>query len=138
MPTISIELKVPDGTTVSIAGLDEVAPIAAAGQQDPIERYWREYLSDNGRKVYSAAARLEDLQGSFTLEDIARVLSVDYESARSMHRTTGRSARRWRDDTGTEKPIGLEWTDYEWDPEHGGNRTTYRLPPGVADVIKDL
>jgi len=138
MPTISIELKVADGTTVSIAGLDEAAPMAAEEQQDPIERYWREYLSDNGRKIYGAAARLEDLHGPFTLEDIARVLSVDYETALSWHRTSGRSARKWHDDTGTEKPIWLDWTDYAWHSEYGGNRTVYRLPPGVADVIKDL
>jgi hypothetical protein len=137
MAKLAIELEVPEGTTISIRGLEEVV----AGERDPAEtmkRYWREYLSDNGRRIYGAAARLEDLRGSFTLEDIARVLSVTYESARSMHRTTGRSARKWRNETSTKEPIRLEWIDYAWDPEHNGDRTVYRLPRGVAEVIRTL
>lgn len=138
MPTISIQLTVPAGTTVSVLGLEGLAAVEA-DQADPIERYWRDYLSDNGRKIYAAAARLEEYQGSFSLEDIANVLSVDYESAKSMHRTSGRTARVWRSDTGNaEPPIRLIWIDYEPDAEHGGSRTTYRLPPSVADAINTL
>jgi len=37
-----------------------------------VERYWSEYLSDNGRSLYRAAAELERAQGpGYTLGDIA-------------------------------------------------------------------
>ncbi len=55
-----------------------------------------------------------------------------------MHRSTGRTARSWRTHTGTEAPIELVVQSYGWDAERGGNRTRYRLPPGVAETITNL
>jgi hypothetical protein len=139
MPTIEIALKVtvPDGADVTISGPEGVLLPADVARQDDVERYWSEYLSDNGRKIYGAAARIENFKdGEFTLEDIAQNLSIDYESVRSMHRTSGRTARKWREDHGSPAPIRLIDGPYEWSEEHGGMRTAYHLPPGVADVIE--
>ena len=52
-----------------------------------------------------------------------------------MHRTSGRSARKWRDDTGTKAPIRLEPIDYVEVDENHAERTMYQLPPGIADEI---
>lgn len=102
-------------------------------------RYWSDYLSDNARRLYRAAATVELSRGAgYTLEDIAETLGVDYETARSFHRTSGRSARRWREETATEEPIRLEWDDYRPDEAHGGMRTVYHLPIGVAEAIRDF
>jgi PIN like domain len=109
------------------------------GGGDQIARYWREYLSRNARRVFHAAANIEIYRGpDYTLDDIAEHMSITYESARSLHRTSGRAARRWREDTGTEPPIRLDWTDYRQDDSQNGMRTTYRLPSGIADEIQLL
>lgn len=138
MPTLELKLTVPEGTTITISGIEGATVLPEdAAREDDIERYWRDYLSENGRKVYGAAARIENLNGpGYTLEDIARNLSISYESVRSMHRTSGRTARKWREDTGSPAPIRLIDGPYEWSEEHGGMRTAYHLPPGVADVIE--
>lgn len=141
MPTLEITIKLPEGTSVAIAGLEgaRIDAPASNDRDDHIERYWRDYLSENGRRVYDAAARIEDVHGpGFTMEDIAEVESISYESVRSMHRTSGRSARKWREDTGLQEPVRLEPVAYEWDEGHSGMRTSYRLPPGVAEAIRSL
>jgi hypothetical protein len=138
MPTLEITLKLPEGTVVSIAGLEGV-PVTrtVANEEDPVKRYWNDYLSDNARKIYGAAARLENFQGpGYTLEDIAKNLSLDYESVRSIHRTSGRTAKLWREEMRTGEPIRLLDGPYERDEHHGGMRTAYQLPPGVADAIE--
>lgn len=100
--------------------------------------YWSA-LSDNGRSVFRGAAQIENRRGpGYTLDDIAEVLNISVSSVRSMHRSTGRTARSWRTHTGTEAPIGLIVQSYGWDAERGGNRTRYRLPPGVAEAIANL
>lgn len=140
MQTIEIALKltVPDGTEVTVSGLEGSPMPADVARQDDVERYWSEYLSENARKIYGAAARIENFKGAeFTLEDIAENLSIDYESVRSMHRTSGRTARKWREDHDSPAPIRLIDGPYEWSEEHGGMRTAYHLPPGVADMIED-
>lgn len=135
----SISIDVPDGTRVSIKGVEGAsveADASAPSATDLIEKYWDDYLSDNGRKVFETAARIEDVHGpGYTLEDIAHTLSIDYESVKSMHRSTGRTAKRWRRDEGTDVPIELLWQDYSWDDSRNGHRTEYYLPPGVADAI---
>lgn len=113
--------------------------LAVSTDDPPLDVYWRDYLSDNGRRLYRAAANIELYRGpGFTFDDIAEALSVTYESARSFHRTSGRSAKRWRDDTGTEEPIRLDWDEYRSDDERGGMRTVYHLPPGVAESVQRL
>lgn len=138
MPTLEIKFTVPEGTKVTIVGVD--GAILTDGQVaagDVVERYWNDYLSDNARKIYGAAARLENFRGpGYTLEDIAQSLSLDYESVRSIHRTSGRTAKVWREETGTDEPIRLIDCDYDWDEAHEGMRTTYQLPPGVADAVE--
>jgi hypothetical protein len=91
MPTLEIKLTVLDGTTVQIVGFDGNVPAAASpAQEDNVARYWSDFLSDNARKIYWAAARIESVKGpGYTLEDIARNLSLDYQSVRSIHRTSG-------------------------------------------------
>jgi hypothetical protein len=138
MPTLEFKLTVPDGTKITILGAEGATIVPAdVAHEDNIERYWRDYLSDNGRKIYGAAARIETFRGpGYTLEDIAQNLGIDYESVRSLHRTSGRTAKKWREDTGIVAPIRLVDGPYEWSESHGGMRTVYRLPPGVADAIE--
>lgn len=103
-----------------------------------IDEYWSA-LSDNGRRVFRGAAQIENRRGpGYTLDDIAEVLDISVASIRSMHRSTGRTARSWRSHTGTEAPIELVVQSYGWDAERGGNRTRYRLPSGVAETITNL
>jgi hypothetical protein len=110
---------------------------SAESREQAIERYWRDYLSDNGRKLFRAAALLEDHQGpGYTLEDIARSLSITYESVRSFKQTNGRVERKWREDTDTEPPIRLEWDAYRSEGGDSGMRTVYHLPEGVADAVR--
>lgn len=142
MPTITITIDVPEGATVTVQGSpdEELTPEAGtvSSKQLPgaVERYWRSYLSDNGRELYAAAAAIEaETDEQFTLEDVAERMGREYASAQSVHRTTGRSARRWRQDTDTEPPIRLEWIEYQHDESRGGMRTHYKLPAGVADEI---
>jgi hypothetical protein len=137
MPTLEIKLTVPEGTTVQIVSFDgNVLAAAPPDQHDSVARYWSDFLSDNARKIYGAAARIESVKGpGYTLEDIAHNLSLDYQSVRSIHRTSGRTAKLWREATGTDEPIRLIDCDYEWRAEHDGMRTTYQLPPGIAEAI---
>jgi hypothetical protein len=139
MPTITITLDVPEGTTATVAGGAQAAPQSNGTARDPAERYFREYLSDNGRWLYAAAAKLERKSGvGYTLEDVAGEMGVPYKSAQSIHRTTGRAAKRWRKETGTDTPILLEDLDYDWDEQKHGRRTTYRLPEGLAAAIEEM
>ncbi len=140
MPTLEIKLTVPDGTTVQVAGLGGLGVSVAESLENPVERYFNDYLSNNGRKVFGAAARIEDFRGKpgFTLEDLAANLSVDYETVKSWHRTTGRAAKRWRNETGTQEPIRFDWIDYKEFDDGAGERTAYRLPQNVAEIIQPL
>jgi len=140
MPTVEIKLTVPEGTVVQIVGLDEPTVDVIEEVPNSVERYFTKYLSDNGRKVFAAAARIEDFRGKpgFTLEDVAHNLSVSYATVKSWHRTSGRSAKRWRSDTGTQEPIRFEWLDYREVETGGSARTIYRLPSDVAETIKTL
>jgi hypothetical protein len=130
---ITITLDIPDGTTFSIA---------QSPSDDPAElvaRYWRDFLSPNGRKVYGAAANIETLRGpGYTFEDIAQSLSVTYESAKSWHRSSGRSARVWKEQTGTEPPIRLEAIAYSEVDRRGSQRTSYRLADDMAEIVYEL
>jgi hypothetical protein len=133
---ITLTLNVPDGTTFEVA--ESQKPAAPAPMSDAVKKYWQEYLSSNGRKIYRAAANIETLPTKgpgYTFEDVAAALSITYESAKSMHRTSGRSARKWRDDTGAQEPIRLEEIEYVEVDENHSQRTTYRLPPGIAEEI---
>jgi hypothetical protein len=130
--TIRITIEVPDGAAVMISSTED------EGESD-VANYWSEYLSDNGRALYGAAAKVELSQGpGYTLNAIAEAMSISYESAQSIHRTTGRTAKRWANDSGGEAPIYLISMGYDWSDEHGGMRTTYRLPEGVAEEIATL
>jgi len=137
MPKITITIDIPDGAVVEVAQVSSPTGFLAV---DPsaTKKYWQEYLSANGRKIYRAAANIETSPKhgpGYTFEDIAEALSITYESAKSMHRTSGRSARKWREDTGTPEPIRLEEIDYVEVDENHTQRTTYRLPLGIADEI---
>jgi hypothetical protein len=138
MPTLEFKITVPEGTTVNIVGLEGTATMeTSTTPEDTAERYWRVYLRDNTRKLLAAAARLEEFRGpGFTLEDIAKNLSIDYESARSYKQTLGRPERKWLEDTGTPPPIRLGWSDYQ--EADGGMRTVYYLPEGMAETISTL
>lgn len=127
---ISIKIELPDGATATI----EAAPSTTEPARDPVEEYFNEYLSPSGRKLYKAAANIERHQGpGFSFEDIAANLSIDYESAKSYHRNSGRTAARWEREKGSEAPIRfVQGGDYG--PQEGadGYRSRYAFPPGVA------
>src|SRR6266511_2304774 len=120
MPEVTITISVPEGTTINIAGVESALdPATVPWQIEPpdwVGRYWQQYLSNNGRKVFGQAARHERRYGpGYTLEELAHELSIDYESIKSYHRSAGRSAKRWRNETGMPEPIRLEVLDYGWD-----------------------
>jgi hypothetical protein len=140
MPTITISVSVPEGTTVSISGLQGAELRGAEPVRDLVEEYWTDYLSPSGRKLYGAAALIETVHGGgYTFEDIAASLSVDYESAKSYHRNSGRTAGRWERDKGTPPPIRLEF-DGNYGPQDGvaGSRSRYSLPQDVAEKVRAL
>jgi hypothetical protein len=138
-PTFTISLDVPDGTEITIAGVEDGTIIAGPPSRDPVEEYWHDYLSHNGRKVFETAARIEDVRGpGYTFDDLAQALSIDYESVKSYHRNAGRTAGRWERDKGMPPPVRLEFNG-EYAPESSGAwRTHYKLAPGVADTILAL
>jgi hypothetical protein len=140
MPTLQITFTIPAGTTVNIAGLEGAmvaSPLVA--QEEAIKDYWRHYLSDNSRKVFGAAARIEEVRGpGFTFDDIASTVSQTYESVRSLHRTSGRTAKKWRAEKGIDEPVRLDEVEYAEGTTGEGWRTRYQLPPGVAAIVVDL
>ncbi len=81
---------------------------------------------------------LEKNGAGFTLEDIASNLSLEYESVRSLHRTSGRTAKKWREEKGVQEPVRLDELEYPETTDGVGRRTRYRLPVGVADVVVGL
>jgi hypothetical protein len=91
----------------------------------------------NRRELYAAAAELERELGpmNYTLEIIAERRGRAYASARSIHRTTGRTAARWTREMGSEAPTQLIAGNYDCHAERDGFRTSYALPEGIADAI---
>jgi hypothetical protein len=91
------------------------------------------------------AERIELFSGpGYSLADIAANISqtedsVRVETLRSQHRTSGRSAKRWREENGTDAPIRLigTWDDEAQHYRHLGRRSPalYGLPPGVAERL---
>jgi len=144
MPEITITISIPEGTTINVGGLEAVlADTAKSSTDEPPDhtgRYWKQYLSTNGRKVFGQAARTERFSGpGYTLEDLADALSIDYPTIKSYHRSTGRAAKRWRRDTGLREPIRLEPVDYApKDAEDDAWRTQYKLPDLIAEEIAEL
>jgi hypothetical protein len=145
MSDTNITVIVPKGVTVTVLEAQEVGGELAAASvpeapRGEIERYWRDFLTDNAKKIFSAAALIERHEGpGFTLDKIAANRSIDYESAKAWHRNSGRTAKRWREETGRPEPLRLEDIgEYGWKPEYGGDRTAYRLPPGTAEIIVEL
>ncbi len=144
-PQSKITLIVPKGTSVTIveddgSGKVPVPALQTAAPREDIARYWREFLSDSGKKIFATAALIERHEGpGFTLDQIAANRSIDYESAKAWHRNAGRTAKRWREVTGTPEPIRLEDVgNYGWRAEYQGDRTAYRLSPGVCDLVLEL
>lgn len=133
---ISVVVVEEDGTPAAPPSTTPSSPV----RTEEVERYWREFLSESGKKIFATAALIERQSGpGFTLDAIAANRSIDYESAKAWHRNAGRTAKRWREETGTEEPIRLlETGEYGWRPEYSGDRTTYRLTPGIAQIVIDL
>jgi hypothetical protein len=138
--TITITLQIPDGISASIEGVEVGAAVTEAAGRGPVEEYFSEYLSQSGRRLFAAAARVEQQHGSgFTFEDVAAELGDPYESAKSYHRNSGRTAARWEREKGSAAPIRLDF-DGNYGPQEGadGWRSRYELPPGVAEKIVAL
>lgn len=138
MQTIEIRITVPDGVAVNIVAheSDHASEAKPPPYSDPVGRYWRDYLSANGRKLFAAAARFEAHGGiGYSFDDLAAILSVTHGTVQSWHRNSGRTAKRWRAETGTPEPIRLEELDYGWNERAQGMRTKYRLPEGVGPAV---
>ncbi len=131
MPTITITIETPGDAKVAVQqSSSEAEPVS------PEAHYWEHYLSENGCRVYRAAAEIEMNSGvGYTLEEIAEHMGVPYGSAQSMHRSTGRTAKRWRRDHSTTEPIYLDDMGYEWHEDRRGWRNSYRLPHRAAEQI---
>ncbi|MGH3430161.1 MAG: hypothetical protein ACRDQZ_21765 [Mycobacteriales bacterium] len=141
MSIMTISLDLPEGTRVSIKGVEgaTITPGQDTDILDLIQKYWDDYLSNNGRRIFETAARIEHDHGpGYSLEDIAQTLGLDYESVKSMHRSTGRTKKRWEREQSTEAPIQLEWETYDWEDSSQGQRTRYHLPDDVAGAILAL
>jgi hypothetical protein len=135
----SVQEGLPAGNELTVNEQFRSHDGAVTTDLEQVERYFRHYLSENGRRLYAAAGRIEQQPGpAYTLSDIATALHIDYASAQSYHRSSGRAARRWKEDTGTLAPVRLVEVAYEWVPDENGMRTRYWLPAGVAEIITNL
>lgn len=140
---LTITVEHPKGSTITLAG---GAPAVTASTEPAtagptsVETYFLHFLSDNGRRVFRAAAELDvDSEKPYSLEQIAERVGMTYASVQSMHRSTGRTAKRWRSETGLDDPpFALEWKSYDELPDGGGRRTYYRLTDGAAEQILRL
>ncbi len=133
---VRLIFEIPEGVSVKIEGLEPSAVAPDISPADAVRDYWRHYLSGNSCKVFRAAAAIEGLNGpGFTLEDVATNLRMPYATVRSLHRTSGRAAKKWREEKGIEVPVRLDEVDYPETPNGVGRRTRYRLPDGVRELI---
>jgi hypothetical protein len=130
---ITITIDLPEAAVVNVSG--DPTTEQPAVDKDQVKPYW-EFLTENQKKVFGGAAKCEVKDGpGYTLEEIADEIGETYEAVKSYHRNSGRTARVWRRDKGSEPPIGLLGMGY--DQSHPG-RTRYRLPEGVAEIIARL
>ncbi|MFI4991285.1 MAG: hypothetical protein ACHQHO_10295 [Solirubrobacterales bacterium] len=129
-------LEVPDGVTIKVEGIESATDAREMSAGEAVRDYWQHYLSSNSRKIFLSAARIEERRGpGFTLEDIATDLRLDYKRVRSFHRTSGRAAKKWREEKGVEAPIRLDEVEYPQTPDGVGRRTRYELPNDVAQLV---
>ncbi len=137
---IAITIEHPKGSTVEVSGGAPTVTESTSASPTSVETYFLHFLSANGRKVFRAAAELDDAsEEPYSLEDIAERLGEPYPSVVSMYRSTGRTAKRWRNETGlTEPPFTLEDRGYPETDDRSGNRTIYRLTDGAAEQILGL
>jgi hypothetical protein len=134
-PIINISIEVPEGVSIAINGVDVSASIEPA--RNPVEEYWADFLSDNGRKLYAAAARTERRQESgYSFEDLAKDLGVSYETAKSYHRNSGRTATRWKREKGSLAPIRLA-PNGSYQRRQDRWLMLYTLPPKVAEEMAE-
>lgn len=130
--TITISIDLPDGAEIRVEQTSTQAP-----QETPVEEYFCNYLSDNGRQVFGAAAAMSR-RGveKYTFEQIAEVLERPVGTILSWHRSTGRTAKRWEREKGQAAPILLDWKGFIESPT--GNRNVYSLPSDVAAHVPEL
>jgi hypothetical protein len=147
MPTMTIRIEIPEGFTVTtdmssgvLTGREPGVTNVIETDSAKVEDYYRNYLSDNGRELYRAAAEIELVSGhGYTFDDIAEKIGRGYSATLSLYRTTGRTAKKWRkaknQPEGTPAPIQLVDITYSRDEAKGGWRTSYHLPDGIAEQI---
>ena len=139
MPQVTITINIPEGAEINISGASDPSGADDALDGRAVKRYFSIYLSDNGRRLFRAVAKVQLTDGpGFTFDDVAKQLGESYGTTLSLHRTTGRAARKWHDDTGSEAPIGLADLSYEWVPEVDGMRTRYEMREDLAEIIAQL
>lgn len=136
MSQVTITINIPEGAEINISGAADLSGSDDALDRRAITRYFSVYLSDNGRRLFRAVAKVQLTDGpGFTFDDVAKQLGESYGTTLSLHRTSGRAARKWHDDTGSKAPIGLAVLSYEWVPEVEGMRTRYEMRKDLADII---
>ena len=136
MPTIEIRITIPEGAEIEVQQVDSAPATDRSPIPDHVGAYWHQYLSDNGRRIFGAAADIQSSgEAPFSLEDVAGKLRVPPPTALSWYRTVGRTAKKWREQRDSQEPIRLKEVDYLWDEASQGMRTLYELPPWVAEQI---
>jgi hypothetical protein len=133
MAQITITIDIPDAATVDVSS--DTAGEQPEVDEQQVRAYWLA-LSENARKVFGGAAKLEVKHGpGYTLHEIADETGEPYEAVKSYHRNSGRTARVWRRDQGSEPAFGLLAIGH--DPAYPG-QSKYRLPEGVAEIVASL
>jgi len=135
MAQITITIDVPDTATVAVEAPEPQAPEGGSSTlEDRVHDYW-EFITDNGRKLFGAMAKLEVESGEFTFDEVAEHLGEPLEAIQAYNRNAGRGASVWKRDTGSDAPIyaiaqGLQ---------PGRRRARmFRLPDGVAEIVVRL
>ena len=134
MRELTIRIQLPDDALVSVdtSGPSDSAP-GPAVDEALVRSYW-EFLTENSRMVFGAlAAEQIESGGPVTFDAVADRLDIPLSEAQTYNQNAGRGARVWRDKhNGADPPIRPI--------AHGlapGRRRkkTFRLPPGVAEII---
>jgi hypothetical protein len=129
----------PKGFDAEAAGAintDLDAKAASTPHPNGTALYWSDYLGDDARVLYAAAAAVERDHGpGYPMKAVAEKMGENYESAEAIRQSTQDAGRRWFRNTGVAAPIDLIVTGYEWDHDQGASRPVYQLPDGAAAEI---
>lgn len=146
MPTVTIEINAPEGTTIEVhpvnAESDIPAPndqgAAAPGSEPEVNtKLVREYLLDfmptDGPQpeLYRVSAERMLSEGRFTVDDLADDMGAPASAVHAHVRNASRTVHTWRKRKGIGAPVG--WIEVGKTPDTRRVQFAYR--PGVAEAI---